>query len=80
MSHYNYTLCIVWLAFIPTYFITAKFQAVFQASSLTTAIILSATTTLACLFVPKLFLLVSQFKKGKVTTDITLTMTTSQFK
>lgn len=60
-----YTLCIVWLAFIPTYFATAKLGAVFQTSSLTIAIILSATTTLACLFIPRIILLVTQLKKRK---------------
>lgn len=60
-----YTLCIVWLAFIPTYFATAKLGAVFQTSSLTIAIILSATTTLACLFVPKIVLLFTQLKEKK---------------
>ena len=60
-----YTLCIVWLAFIPTYFGTAQLGAVFQTSSLTIAIIMSATTTLACLFVPRIILLVSQLKGRK---------------
>ena len=76
-----YTLCIVWLAFIPTYFVTASFQAVFQTCSLTIAIILSATTTLACLFVPKLILLVS-FRKNanlKATSDTPQTKSTMQF-
>ena len=59
-----YTLCIVWLAFIPTYFGTAQLGAVFQTSSLTIAIIMSATTTLACLFVPRIILLATQLKKA----------------
>lgn len=60
-----YTLCIVWIAFIPTYFTTAKLGAVFQTSSLTISIILSATTTLACLFVPRIILLITQLKEKK---------------
>lgn len=69
-----YTLCIVWLAFIPTYFATARLGAVFQTSSLTIAIILSATTTLACLFVPKIILLFTQLKeKNKSETNHSMT-------
>lgn len=64
-----YTLCIVWLAFIPTYFATVKLGAVFQTSSLTVAIISSATTTLAFLFMPKFILLFSQIKEDKKPTE-----------
>ena len=72
-----YTLCTVWLAFIPTYFGTAQLGAVFQTSSLTIAIIMSATTTLACLFVPRIILLATQFKEKKeYGTDSNFTMTT----
>ena len=60
-----YTLCILWLAFMSTYFATTQLGIRFQTISLTLAIILSATTTLVFLFIPKIFLLVSQTKKAK---------------
>jgi metabotropic glutamate receptor 2/3 len=62
-----YTIIIIWLAFIPTYFATAKLGSVYQTSSLVLAIILTATTTLGCLFAPKILLLISQLlKKGEL--------------
>ena len=60
-----YTLCIIWLAFIPTYFATIRFGAVFQVTSLMIAIILSATSTLVCIFMPKVVLLISRLKKDQ---------------
>ena len=59
-----YTIIIIWLAFIPTYFATANLNSVYQTSSLIMAIVLSATTTLACLFMPKIFLLFKLKIKG----------------
>lgn len=64
-----YTLVVIWLAFGPTYFATAKLGAVFQTCSLSLAIILSATTTLVCLFIPKLVLLVTQVREKKRETE-----------
>ena len=58
-----YTLCIIWLAFIPTYFATARLGTTYQTSSLVLAIALSATTTLCCLFMPKIYFLYSQVRK-----------------
>ena len=58
-----YTLCIIWLAFIPTYFATARLGTTYQTSSLVLAINLSATTTLCCLFMPKIYFLYSQVRK-----------------
>ena len=72
-----YTLCIVWIAFIPTYFSTAQLGAVFQTSSLTTAIVLSATTTLACLFVPRIILLLAQLKVSKKDASTATNLSTS---
>ena len=60
-----YTIIIIWLAFIPTYFATAKLGSVYQTSSLVIAIILSASTTLCCLFMPKVFLLTRKVVKEK---------------
>ena len=58
-----YTLCVLWLAFIPTYFVTTALRTSFQTGSLVIAIILSATVTLCCLLVPKVYFLFSNKKK-----------------
>ena len=58
-----YTLCIIWISFISVYFDTIKFGAIYQATSLMIAIILSATTTLLCIFMPKVFLLFTSLKE-----------------
>lgn len=58
-----YTTIIIWLAFIPTYFSTARLGTVYQTSSLVLAIILSATTTVCCMFMPKIYFLYSQQRK-----------------
>ena len=73
-----YTLCIVWLAFIPTYFATAKLGAAVQTNFLTISIIMSATTTLAFLFVPRIILLFSQLqeKRKKCVSETNPSMTT----
>ena len=52
------TFCILWLAFIPTYFATASLGTIYQTGSLVLAIILNATVTLCTLFVPKIYFLV----------------------
>ena len=53
-----YTLCILWFAFIPTYFATtARLGTIYQTGSLVLAIILNATVTLCILFLPKIFYL-----------------------
>ena len=52
-----YTLCILWLAFIPTYYATANLGTTYQTVSLVLAIILNATVTLCVLFVPKIYLI-----------------------
>ena len=59
-----YTLCVLWLAFIPTHFITTALRTSFHTGSLVIAIILSATVTLCCLLVPKVYFLFSRKKKG----------------
>ena len=59
-----YTLCVLWIAFIPTYFITTALRTSFHTGSLVIAIILSATVTLCCLLVPKVYFLFSRKKKG----------------
>ena len=52
-----YSTCIIWLAFIPTYFATAMLGTVYQTCSLVLGIIFSATTALGCLFIPKLYII-----------------------
>ena len=59
-----YTLCVLWIAFIPTYFITTALRTSFHTGSLVIAIILSATVTLCCLLLPKVYFLFSRKKKG----------------
>ena len=58
-----YTIIIIWLAFLTTFFATARLGTVYQTSSLVLAIALSATTTLCCLFMPKIYFLYSQVRK-----------------
>ena len=70
-----YTLSIIWLAFISTYFGTIKFGAIFQVTSLMLAIILSATTTLVCIFVLRVVLLISRLKERPTKSSIS-TITT----
>ena len=60
-----YSIIIVWLAFIPAYIATANVQTVFQTVFLIAAIVLSASTTLFCLFMPKIFLLFNEMIKTK---------------
>jgi len=48
-----YSVCMIWLTTIPTYFATVRFGVVYQTTSLLMAVLLSATTTLACLLLPK---------------------------
>ena len=50
-----YTLSVLWLAFIPTYYATANLDTNYQTGSLVLAIILNATVTLCILFVPKIY-------------------------
>ena len=56
ISFTMYTLCVLWLAFIPTYFATTSvLGTVYETGSLTLTIILNATITLSILFLPKLY-------------------------
>ena len=52
-----YSLCILWLSFIPTYYATALLGTAYQTGSLVLVIILNATVTLCILFVPKVYYL-----------------------
>ncbi|XP_022917618.2 metabotropic glutamate receptor 2-like isoform X1 [Onthophagus taurus] len=51
-----YTTCVIWLAFVPLYFGTANNVAV-RITSMSVTISLSAYVTLACLFGPKLYII-----------------------
>lgn len=60
-----YSICIIWLGFFPTYFATIKLGTVYQTSTLVFAVLLSASTTLACLFFPKVIVLFIKLVKEK---------------
>lgn len=62
-----YSTIIIWLAFVPTFFATSGLGTAFQVISLAAGIIFSATTTLVCLFISKVFLLSSKIRKQKRT-------------
>ena len=64
-----YTTVIIWLAFIPTYFATSQLGTIYQTSSLVIGIALSATTTLCCLFAPKMYYLFSRLRKEHVKSE-----------
>ena len=69
-----YTIIIIWLAFIPTYLATANLNSIYQTSSLIIAIVLTTTTTLMCLFAPKIYLILRhQIKQAKETKPVTST-------
>ncbi|GAB6022949.1 hypothetical protein CHUAL_007040 [Chamberlinius hualienensis] len=51
-----YTICIIWLAFVPIYFSTANNVAV-RIITMCVSISLSATVALVCLFTPKLYII-----------------------
>ncbi|KAK3918104.1 Metabotropic glutamate receptor 4, partial [Frankliniella fusca] len=51
-----YTTCVIWLAFVPLYFGTAN-HVPLRITSMSVTISLSASVTLACLFSPKLYII-----------------------
>ncbi|KPJ01848.1 Metabotropic glutamate receptor [Papilio xuthus] len=51
-----YTTCVIWLAFVPLYFGTAS-HVPLRVTSMAVTISLSASVTLACLFSPKLYII-----------------------
>ncbi|XP_022098848.1 metabotropic glutamate receptor 3-like [Acanthaster planci] len=58
-----YTTCIVWLAFVPLYFGTTwDFR--MQTTTLCVTVSMSATVALACLFTPKVYIIVFQPEKN----------------
>ncbi|XP_059045658.1 metabotropic glutamate receptor 2-like [Achroia grisella] len=52
-----YTTCVIWLAFVPLYFGTAS-HVPLRVTSMAVTISLSASVTLACLFAPKLYIII----------------------
>ena len=67
-----YTMCVIWLAFIPSYFGTAGLGGMFTTSSQVLAIVLSATCILSTLFIPKVYLLFynkRRYDKTSIQTD-----------
>lgn len=51
-----YTTCVIWLAFVPIYFSTAN-NIFIRLVTMSLSISLSATVSLACLFAPKVYLM-----------------------
>ena len=49
-----YSLCVIWVGFLPAYFISTQFGTQYSSFFLLLAIILSASTTLGCLLLPKI--------------------------
>ena len=70
-----YTLCVLWLAFIPTYYATANLGTIYQTGSLVLAIILNATVTLCILFVPKIYFIFTGKQTDHFTQSGTCTTT-----
>ena len=63
-----YSLCFIWIMFLPTYFITIRFGTVYENFFLLLAIFLSASTTLLCLLIPKIVIILWK-KCGKDLVD-----------
>ncbi|XP_037076354.1 metabotropic glutamate receptor-like [Pollicipes pollicipes] len=51
-----YTTCVIWLAFVPIYFSTANHVAL-RITTMSVSISLSASIAIACLFTPKLYII-----------------------
>ena len=88
-EHYNeakfisitvFSLCVVWLAFVPTFYISTTVQvgSQFQIFSLLITILLSASTTVCCLLMPKLFLVI-KLKLKSENMDTATSMNTKSF-
>ena len=75
ISFTMYSLCVLWLAFIPIYFAaTARLGVVYQTGSLMLTIILNASITLSCLFVPKSTFYSRQFTRTTALMPVNLTL------
>ncbi|XP_072181620.1 metabotropic glutamate receptor 3-like [Diadema setosum] len=63
ISFTMYTTCIVWFAFVPVYFVT-KDDFRLQTTTLCVSVSLCASVALACLFAPKVYIIVFQPHKN----------------
>ena len=66
-----FSLCVVWIAFVPTFYILTTIEEGLQLQtfSLLVTIILSASITLCCLLIPKAFIVFSlKFRKETIDT------------
>ena len=70
-----YSLCIIWLGFLPAYFVSIQFGTVYESFFLLLAIILSASATLLCLLVPKIFIVILDKEEEEKRDDTTGTGT-----
>ncbi len=73
-----YALCIIWLAFVTIYFATIGLGEQYQAICLMFAIILSASATLICIFIPRLILLFTIIRTAKKNIGNTTTCMTNK--
>ncbi|KAF6037010.1 hypothetical protein EB796_004685 [Bugula neritina] len=64
-----YTTCIIWLSFCPVYF-GMKSSYTIQVTTLCTAIILSASVALVCLFGPKVYIILFKPEKNRRKTTV----------
>ena len=64
-----YTTCIIWLAFVPAYFATVNREVTYQVISLMMGTVLSAFTTLSCLYLSKIVILIYHLY-GKKADDV----------
>lgn len=72
-----YSLCIIWLGFLPAYFISIQFGTDYSHFFLLLAIILSASITLLCLLAPKVVIVVmGKEEDADVTTKFSANHTT----
>ena len=74
-----FSLCVVWLAFVPTFYISTTVEggSEFQIFSLSLTIMLSASTTLCCLLMPKpLLVMVMKIKDKQINTAKSLPSST----
>lgn len=58
-----YSLCIIWVGFVPAYYVSVQFGTVYESFFLMLSVISSASATLLCLLVPKVFMIVA--RKGE---------------
>ncbi len=61
-----YSLCIIWLGFLPAYFVSLQFGTQYASFFLLLAIFLSASTTLLCLLTPKVIIVIVKKTRGEL--------------